>query len=556
MAIENIDDRLKSLIIQNKKVPLWVVTAREYHKDWKALYYGEDFREKLLRIEHIESEKRAEARKKYSRPIKDLCEKHTRPIDSVYSAIGGSKNYPGLTNENQKRKFLETIANLRENKSLEKWLETYWAKDLYIVDPSGLIFLEYFGTEWIKPTYKSIQSIRNYECNGQKLNWLLFEPLIDEDIEYYRYVDNENDLTIQVKGDKASIVQEKSFQHPFGTVPALTCSNIQRLGMDGKLSPFDKIKEDLEEYLRDQGVLSIYKYKNIISIPVRPGIICNECRGTGKIDHQECRTCNGTGEIMRKDVTDEIIIPIDITADNVNFPQNIGYYLQPDLDTAKYYEENLEKKAMSQYDTLWGITIERETQQTATEVMINAQPKIHKLNEWSDVAQYMEYEFTEMIANWMFPNKNKSANVSTIYYGRVYLIRTTEQIMEELTKAIKDGLPDSIKHKIYVEYITTKFKNDPEVLMDELKKSHLEYWPFYNVKEVSDYLGMDAARKKMLFTDWWETLNDEEKIKSEEELEKLRDQWMNDKLKEINDSNMSKLNNTQNMFNQNNYQNE
>jgi len=184
---------------------------------------------------------------------------------------------------------------------------------------------------------------------------------------------------------------------------------------------------------------------------------------------------------------------------------------------------------MSMYDTQWGMTIDKETEQTATEIMLNAQPKINKLNEWSDVAQYMEWQLTEMIANWYLPNKDKSEKISNIYYGRVYLIRTEEQILNNLSDAIKNNLPDSVKCKLYNEYITTKYKNDPETLMEELKKSQLEYWPFYTVEDVNNILGQEAAQKKMLFNDWWGSLEIKDKKKSKKELEKSRDKWIQDK---------------------------
>lgn len=560
MAIVRNETEAKDLILNNQDVPKWITDAREDHKDWKAYFYGEEFRDKLIRLEHIESENRADARKKYSKPIKDLNQKLVRPIDSVYSAVGGSKDYPGIKSDNDKKKFLQKITNLRENKSIEKFLETYWAKDLYIVDPSGLLFLEYNNDEWIKPVYKSILSIRNYECNGQKIDWVLFEPekeiINDKVIEYWRYVDSENDFTFSKKGNAITYIEDRSFTHPFGNVPALTCSNIQRLGQKQKLSPFDPIKEDQGEYMRDQSVLSIYKYQNLFPTTVRPGIMCNECHGTGKKEHQKCETCNGTGELMRKDVTDEIIVPININAETITFPTNLGYSISPDLETAKYYDEILNNKLMSQYDTLWGMTIEKETEQTATEIMLNAQPKIHKLNEWSDVAQYMEWQFTEWIANWMFPEMAKDENVSSIYYGRVYLIRTTEQILQNLTDAIKNNLPDSVKYRLYVEYLTTKYKADPENLMYELKKSYLEYWPFYSVADVSKYLGSDSVKKKMMFTDWWETLTEQERIKSEKDLEVMRDEWMDKKLMAMREQAQLNISDNQNMFNQNTDQDE
>jgi hypothetical protein len=140
MTFESVEDIIKLLKL-NQKTPDWVTTAREYHKDLKALVYGDDFVDKLLQIEHIESEKRSQSRKKYSRPIVDMNERLLRLIDNVYTATGGTKEYK-IEVESKRKELLQAITNTRDNKSLGKWLQTYWAKDLYIVDPSGVIFLE------------------------------------------------------------------------------------------------------------------------------------------------------------------------------------------------------------------------------------------------------------------------------------------------------------------------------------------------------------------------------------------------------------------------------
>lgn len=547
-------------IKENLKPPKWIVDARTYHKDWKALFYGMDFKDKLLRIENIESEKRAKPRKDYSRPIKDLNQKLIRPVDAIYSAVGGSKIYD-LT-DIEKTKLRNQIKNIRDGLTIEKFLETYWAKDLYIVDPSGILFCEYQKQDWFKPTYKSIDAIRNYECYGQKIKWIIFEPTqVQENntVHYkWRFVDEQNDYTFIQLGDKFTLVEDESFIHPFGDVPALINSNITRLGFEGKLSPFDCIKEHQEETLRDLSVLTIYKFQKGMPKSWRPAILCDECHGTGKIEHKECGACNGAGELFKPDITDEIIIPISSTNDQLNIPASVGGFLSLDTETLNKLEEIPEKATMSMYDALWGITLESERQpnRTATEILINAQPKINKLNEWSDVAQYMEKQITEWLANWLFEGKDKTKSIAQIHYGRIYLIRTSKDILTDLETAIEKNLPDSVKSRLYSEYLTTKYKNDPESLMEELKKSELEYFPFYSIDDVNKIMGSDVAKRKLLFTDWWESLKESDKKQETSKLETLRDTWMEEQLQKITDTNIKNQeqffnNNLNNNLNQN-----
>ena len=141
---------------------------REYSSTLKALVNGEDFIDELInKIENIESDLKALARKKYSRSIKDLFSRLFQPIDNIYYATGGVKDYD-IKSETIKTNFLKQIANIRDNKTLSEWVQTY-AIQLYNTDPNGVIFLEYKTDPFIDvyPTYKSSSKIRYYESKGQ-----------------------------------------------------------------------------------------------------------------------------------------------------------------------------------------------------------------------------------------------------------------------------------------------------------------------------------------------------------------------------------------------------
>ena len=162
---------------------------REDSKELKALVNGEDFIDELLeKIEFIESDKKAKARMKYSRSIQDTYARIFQPIDNIYYATGGIKEYE-IENKDLKIKYLKKIANIRDGKTLSEWVQTK-AIQLFNTDPNGLIFLEYVTnpTLDVYPTYKSINSVRYYEKRGQQVEFVLFEPFTIETKTYYRIV--------------------------------------------------------------------------------------------------------------------------------------------------------------------------------------------------------------------------------------------------------------------------------------------------------------------------------------------------------------------------------
>ena len=197
LSEEQIDGILKK---NAKKTPNWIMTAREYRDTLFALIEGEDFDKLLEKVEHIEGTKKAIARRKYARNVKDMFERLLRMTDNVYSATGGVKRYVNLS-DSEKETLVESLSNVRGGESLESWLENNW-KQLYHLDPNGIIFLEYMEGVDPYPTYKSIKSIRNYLQNGQKLEWLLFEPVeLEDGLREWRLVDDLMDYTIIQNGE-------------------------------------------------------------------------------------------------------------------------------------------------------------------------------------------------------------------------------------------------------------------------------------------------------------------------------------------------------------------
>jgi len=543
MEFKTLED-IVVLIKANHKIPDWVEKAREEHKDLKALVYGDEFKDLILRIEHIESEKKSESRRKYSRSIKDINSKLLEPSSNVFSATGGQKDFPDLTDD-QKKTLITAISNVRNGLSMERFLEVNWVKDLYAVDPNGLMFLEYNDTK-AYPTYKSICHIRNYKASGINVKWVLFEPKKPKQGSHliWRFVDDSKDWVIKQDGEiftEITDVNEKyhSFNHPFGFVPAVVISEKQRLGEEIRFSPLDTVVEIEKEILRDRSILTLHKFLNGFPVPYRPALICPTCKGTKKNENKKCTDCNGSGFLESPDITDQIILPIDINSENSNnqIPSNFAGFIKMDVETWNQYSGEEKRLFNVCFESLWGTRENEVKDQTAMGLILNVQPMISKLHQWSKMAESIEAFFVNCYANFLFPTKAKDKNVCNISYGRNYIIQPPDFLLADYQKS-KGAKDDSCILDIkLVEYLTSKFKNNPEALRLELLKKELSFYVHLDFETVDLIFGKTEAMKKGLFIDWFEGLTEADKLKTKDQLIALRDAWMEEKIAKIKTSN-------------------
>lgn len=551
-VIEKLNDSLS--------VPKFIMEARERTKTLKALFDGDDFQDELSKIEHIEkSEDKWRARKKYSRSIVDLNERLFRYLDNVYSATGGTKIYD-IKGEQQKKTFIDTIRKVRGNQSLERWLQANWMP-AYHSDPHGTIFIESKrlddGTAKPYPTYKSIESIRNYEWDGQNLEWIIFEPktkLINRNhVSTYRIVDDEQDRTFRFDGGSFTIIPELTIKNEFGECPGLINSNITKVGREEiRLSPANNIIGLEQDYLRDQSILSIVKFLNGFKNLVRPKVVCTTCRGVGKTGENTCKSCDGKGFKVNMDVTDEIILPIDLNNPDLKIPDatTLATYIGLDVETWDQYRKELQILDLMAHETIWGSHQvsnqdgSRKTERTATEVWVNTQPVINRLNKYSDAAEFMEWQISEWIANFIDTTKDKDKKVITISLGRRFIIDPPDELLRVYREGKKDQVSASVSDKQLNEYLTAKYKNDPQQLRIELLKVKLELYVHYTIEQVNSIYGNKEAMKKGLFSDWWESLDQIDYEKDITALENNRDIWINEKIStfEVNEAEYNNLN--------------
>lgn len=501
------DTILSFLKEKTEKHEDWVIEARANNTVLNALVTGKGFDTLIERIEHVEGTKQSIARKKYVKDIRDLFNRVMKKRENVFQATGGSEKLL-LENETIKSKFYDIEGNFKSNKSLFQYLsENYF--QLCDIDPNGVIFLEYKDKEKTYPTYKSIQDIRYYESNGQLVDVIVFEAKEKENgNRIYRVVDSLTDWTIIENSGVYVIDESKTFQHPFGFVPAIILSEKNEVGSEVRLSPLNSVLELSKDYARDKSVLTIYKFLSGFPIHWRYVSTCRACNGVGKTgDGKVCGTCDGKGYLTKGDVTDMVTLPLPKEG-QPNIAPNIAGFISPDLETWRQYKTDLKDLENKIEDTIWGTDrIEQSKSETATGRFIDVQPVINALNSYSQTVEYVHNTLANFILNFIDVVKKKEERYYYISYGRRYIIEGADTVLEKYQTAKEKGDNNTILDKLLEEFVLSKHKSDPYMQSVNLKKIKVEPYVHQTIEQINSIYGKDEAFKKIIFQKFWETAN-------------------------------------------------
>ena len=515
------DEIIELLKIHSENTEQWVIDSREKHRTLKALVTGDGFHEELIeRIEHLESKDRAEVRKKYSKDIRDLFDRVMKKRQNVFDANGGSESTQ-ITSETILKEFNKRISNFKDNKSIYSYLTESYFK-LVDIDPNGVILLEYELKEEdfnLYPTYKSIDDIRYYEDSGQSVDYIVFEPIINEKAgtKIWRFIDDSKDYTFIQIGSLFVLNEEKTFEHPFGEVPALILSERTEIGSKVRLSPLNSVTELAKDYARDKSVLTIYKFQKGIPIHWRYGSKCKTCSGLGKTGESKCLSCDGKGYPKKSDVSDIHVFPIPEEGQPVLGDKLTGFS-SPDLETWNQYKEDLRDAENLIDDTIWGTDKTQQSEfknETATGRFIDTQPITNALNVYSNVAEYVYNTLANWTLNFTDLTKKKDELLYKRTFGRRYIIESPDVLMEKYGKAKEQGDNNVLLDKLMEELILSKYKSDPKMQDVMLKKAKIEPYLHLSIKEVFDFFGKVEANKKVLFQKFWQNADIE---KTEEQL--------------------------------------
>ena len=534
------------ILKENADINKDFISLRDDSKELYALVEGDGFDELLInKIEFIESDKKAAARKKYSRNVQDLFERLFQPLENIPYATGGNKVY-NIDNVETKLEFLKTIANVKDSNTLAHWIQDTGIK-LRHVDPNGLMFLEYTTKERkeVFPTYKSIHKIRNYKKRGQLLEWVVFEPKMAKwrgmDVEHWRIVDDLTDRTFVKYGNMYFYSESLSFEHPFGQVPAILNSNMVKTGHDYRVSPINPIIGLSKEFCRDQSIKTLYKFTQGFPIHWRYVTECSDCKGRGKVSNDSgadssCGSCDSRGYLTKGDVTDIVTLPVPKEGQATIAP-NIAGHIKPDNETWDQYTSELTNLERIATLTFWGTPLNSiETfggRKTTTEVLFNKQPIENRLNQYADYSEFVEWKFSEWILNFIDLSKDKKKHDIVISYGRDYVIEPSDTILKRYTEAKGSQESDVILDELFKQYLQATYRTNPVELYINIKKSEVEPYLHQTLSDVNEIFGSEEAQRKVLFGQWWGGLNKDDYEKERDILITNYNTWFDSNKKPI-----------------------
>ena len=511
-------DQIKSFI---EKPPHQddILQLRKQHSKLLMHVDGIGVQQYLAQIEGYENKEQRELREKFAKSNKHVFGRLLRPVDKIFSAKGGSTffNLP----DKSRSSFDNTLQNIKNGQSLRIWLKKNW-KPKFFTDANGLIFIEVDQDGNAYPTYKCIKSILDYQLNGIIPEYVIFEKSSKEElksmgiekedgVDYHRVVDDDWDYLIRRQDDEFQVVKDHTYINHFQTVPAVVCSDIPNANSNYYVSPISEAIELADEYLIDQSIHTIYKFKHGFPLFWQYVKDCPECDGTGMKEGEKCPMCKGSGKKLKSDVSD--IIGLELPeADETPIAPNVAGYVQPSIEVSREQREEMEYIYRGMHFLIWGThSKEEEGNETATGRFIDVQPVNDRLNEFSDTAENIEKALVDMFGYFYHESAYKGSSVN---YGRRYMIEPPDMILKKYLEARKEKASASTLNHLYMQYLQTEFEN--QMMEMALYTKLMKVEPFFHqsmteLKEL-ELVGLSDIYGKIYFNEWLNTFSNQNDI--------------------------------------------
>ena len=472
-------------------------------------------------------------RVKYSISNKPLFARQSRPIDNIWSAKGGSI-YFNLPSE-QEKKAISLSNNVRNGYSIKKWLEMFWMPHA-LDDPYGIIFMEMLpqkeailarqqGKSFVYPTYVSSQNITTYKTKGNKFEYIVFKLSpeekklngFDDQLTYYRVVDDAFDYYVKVEGEKAIVLDSYTFPNLFGEVPGILNSDIMDPeNEDCPLSFFDKAIELADQYFLKGSIKVTHDFLHGFPKYSEFASDCNACNGTGYKGAEQCETCKGTGKKAMTKVSDVKLLNWPTKEDHLIMPAEVGGYVSPDKTYHEIATADLSDLENLISVTLWGTESKVKTQgtsingqgtaQTATEIMSDIKPEADRLHILSEMAETRHKFILDFVIRLQIAPNYKGASVN---YGRRYMLEGPDAIWQKYSDARTKGAPQSVLDDLLNEFYDAKYMTDPVGLAIAKKLMYVEPFVHYNAAQLKTLNPAEEDYKaKLYFSEWLSTVNE------------------------------------------------
>ena len=516
--------RKEVIKISGEPVDDWILLAREDAKELRMHYYGDGAAEYLEKIDRLENPAEFDLRKRFLISNKFLCENLVRPMDNIFSAKGGTIEI-NLPLDSTKEIFKRQLQDVKGGRSDKEYLKHIW-KDKFITDPAGLMFLEAKkdGSKCYL-TQKPIEVIRKMKLHGVHPEYVMFEADVhiktiekdengnDKDNGYslHWFVDDLNYYRVKVWADSdktPEILEIKPNTHKY--VPGVTNSTILDTNRNIPVSPIWKQTELLTKYLRNGSIkeVTIGKHGYPIFWTYQSNTeICRSCWGAGfnidRDDPQErrnkCGNCAGEGVVYKKDVSDAVILKPPTSKDSPVLSKVSGYESPP---IEAWQEQRTEQDWTWNliYYSLWGTTVEKGENETATGRFIDIQPVNNRLNDLQDSKEVIHTWIIKMFADFYVPLSFRGVSVSG---GRRFILETPDQIWKKYTLGKTDGISEERLDSILQEYVEAEYQSNDLLRDYHLKVNTIDPLPHTALLELQGLMVPEIHKKRKVYLNEW-----------------------------------------------------
>ncbi len=520
-------------IIKRRPNRRLVQQAQDYSKKLTMHMTGIGLDSYLARIDYYEKQVLFDLRRKYARSNKDFFARLHRPIDKIFSASGGSVYYD--LPEGPKRDLVSRLQDVEWGHSLRQWIRTFWLP-AYHYDPMGLIQIEVDEKGDAYPTYKTSATIYDYKLNGRQPEYVVYETdvkLGDEQKpdgrKVYRVLDDMCDYLVAWDGAAIEVLAGKSYMNHFGKVPAFVISDLYDAQRGMYISADDAVVELADEYLRYGGILNVYVNRHGFPQQWRYMGVCDTCKGVGTLNGDTCPACNGTGHKTKYDVAEDINLPIPEQGQPTLAPP-VGN-IEAAVQSWDKMDATVERLYNLAWQTKWGNAPNVRTQgasadamKTATETILDEQPKVEALHAYSESAERAEQRITDLMGEYFYGALYKGAEVN---YGKRFVIESADKIMDNLLMLMERNAPYEVIREKQEEYYHALYQSDSLKLNVALKLIDVEPLPFYGLAVAKDLLSPKEYLKKCHYNDWRGLKHTKDRLLSAtvEELRALLEQY-------------------------------
>lgn len=532
-------ERVEELI--NAGVQPKISLARRNARKLNMHVTGHGAKEFLELLDDYETNAQKALREKLLKTNSSLFSFILRPTDKIFTAKGGNINY-----NIDKKKIEEikaNISNIADGLDIKKYLKKV-VKKQYVIDPNGVLFVDIDENGMLETYIINTDKILWYENKGNDVKAIIFEPyskkispqeevLLHEfgseytkafkERRFYRVIDQKTD-TIYVKdGDKVYIEENSQLDNYFGFVPAKILGDEKNPNYDMFDSIIQDIVDDADEFLRDMSVKTVHKLSHAYPLYYALEQACTRCGGEGSIkfdtkndegvetiSERVCTSCGGTGEKTRINPSDKLILKAPQDGDPVLNKDNIAGTISPNLETAKFYEDSIDRQRQVMFQAVWGTSYEQGgKRETATGRWIDAAPVRDRLRDISDTFSKLHKFLLDCYGKVILGNPKYESYVS---YGDRYILENPDDLLKKYQEATNFKLSELVILDLRNQYFEAEYQNDALELMKFKKLSSIEPFPTLSVVQMStfEFVTIEDKLKKTYYSSWVSQLTNEQ----------------------------------------------